>query len=176
MAIIAVAAVAAVAAAAGTYMQMQAQADSQRAQAKMAKYAAEQERQAGEARRKMVKARAESLLESQASKAAASGVQAYESASLLENQLEAAGLAAYEADLAAYPHELASARESYTSRLLKRAARQTEESAIYSSLIAGAQAGTSAYVGGGGMKSGGGKSISTGYDSASLNSQGWGYM
>lgn len=117
-AFIVAAAVAAVAAGASAYMQSQQQQAAARAQRNQARFQEESEKQQAEAARKQVRLRAQRFLNAQAAKAGAAGVVAGEG-SLLVNQLEAASLAQYEEDLAAFGHELQSTTRGFEARLFK---------------------------------------------------------
>jgi hypothetical protein len=107
-----VAAVAAVAAGASAYMASEQQAQAAKTAKKQARWQQEVEQwnkdakmKEAEAARKQQRLKASRLLNAQASKAGRAGVVAGEG-SLLANQLEAASLAQYEEDLAAYESEV----------------------------------------------------------------------
>jgi hypothetical protein len=128
--------VSAAATAYGTYAAQQAQAQQAKAAQRAAQMQADAEAAAAEARRRQKKAEAERFLRSQLSRAGAAGVQIGEG-SLLEGQMEAASLAEYEANLAAYPHVLSSQRESYRSKIFGLEARRASSGALLNSAIAG---------------------------------------
>ncbi len=92
-----------------------------------------------EAQRKNSKLKSQRFLNSQASKAAKSGVVAGEG-SLFENQMEAASMSQYEADLAAYGHEISSNLYGYQAKLFKSDARSTMQMA-HTQFTRGGQAG-----------------------------------
>src|SRR5262245_59382580 len=115
-AIIAAAAVAAVAAGASAYMASENAARQAKARKNMADWQQKVEDQQADAARKQARLKADRMLNAQASKAGGAGVVAGEG-SLLTDQLEAASLAQYEEDLAAYGHELNSQTHGFESKL-----------------------------------------------------------
>jgi hypothetical protein len=166
--------VAAAAAGASAYMASEAQADAAREQKKMARRQAEvadwqkkAEEQQAEAARKQARLRASRILNSQASKAGAAGVVASEG-SLLTNQMEAASLAQYDEDLAAYSHRLNAAgaeitadTHRYESRIFGARAANIKANQWLNVGISAAGAGASAYTSSGMGRSGGGGTVAT---------------
>jgi hypothetical protein len=110
-----------------------------------------------------VRLKAQRLLNAQAAKAGKAGVVAGEG-SLLINQAEAASLAQYEEDLAAYGHELQANMHGYQSRLLKANAPGAGTMAVETALAAGSSAASSYSSYGYGGNKGRGGSIATGGD------------
>lgn len=160
--------VAAAAAGYGSYASSQAAAQNARMQKKAAQLQAEQEAAAGEARRKQIALKHKRFAASARARAGGSGVFVGEG-SLLEGQMEAANLAEYEAQLAAYPHELASQRASFESKIFGVQQRRAEDSALSGAVISGVGAGASSLAssyGSGAFKSTGGG----GYDRSALAS------
>jgi hypothetical protein len=151
--------VAAVAAGASTYMASEAAAEQNREQSRMAKRQAEVaqwqkevEEQQAESARKQTRLKAQRMLNSQAAKAGAAGVVAGEG-SLLVNQLDAASLAQYEEDLAAYGHklnaqgaEITSESHTFESRLFKARASNIEANMPLNVGLSAAAAGASSYA------------------------------
>ena len=153
--------IAAVAAGTAAYLQSEEAARQRRSAAKMAELQQQAEDANAEAARKNSRLKSRRMLNAQASKAGGAGVVAGEG-SLFVNQMEAASLAQYEEDLAAYGHEINSNLYGYQSKLFKNDARRIQGSAVYTSLLAGAQAGASTYFSGGGKIGGGGTVATTG--------------
>jgi hypothetical protein len=141
---IVVAAVAAVAAGAGAYMQAEeakAQAKSQR---RMAEWQQEVEQQQSEAARKQVRLKSQRFLDAQASKAGRAGVVAGEG-SLLESQLEAASLAQYEEDLAAFTHELGAKTHGFEAKLFRNQQKRIQANQWVGVTLATASSAASSY-------------------------------
>jgi hypothetical protein len=119
-----VAAVAAIAAGGSAYMQSENAAAQARDARKRADWQRTVEEQQAEAARKQARMKAQRHLNAQAAKAGGAGVVAGEG-SLLVDQLEAASMAQYEEDLAAYGHQLGAQGHGFESKLFK-----TQESRI----------------------------------------------
>jgi len=110
------------------YMQSQAAAEQADAQKKAARQQAEAEAAAGEARRKQVLYNAQRQEKSMLGRQGAAGVQIDEG-SLLENEMAFASAAEYDAQLAAYPHALASQAADYQSKLFGYSANRARSMA-----------------------------------------------
>jgi len=117
-----IAVVVAAAAGASAYMSSEQAAAQARDQKKASKHKAEAERQAAAARRKHVLWEAGKQQKGLLAAQAAAGVEIGEGASLLENEMEFASAAEYDAQLSEFPHLLNSAQDDYTARLFGRQA------------------------------------------------------
>ena len=147
--------VAAGAAGYGAYASNEAAQDQAKAQKRAARQQAEAETAAGEARRKQARMKYERFRDTQRSRAGAAGVVVGEG-SLLEGQMEAAQLAQYEADLAAYGHELSSQRASFEEKIFGWRARKLADSQYMNTGIAVGSSLASSYLSGAGKGLGGG--------------------
>jgi hypothetical protein len=147
MAFIAAAVVAAVVAGTGAYMASEARQQQVDDQKKMSRWQQDVEEQQAAAVRKQVRLKAERHLNAQAARAGGAGVVAAEG-SLLVNQLEAASLAQYEEDLAAYGHDLSALTRGYETKLFKNQARRLRSTQYAEVGLSAAAAGSSAYASG----------------------------
>lgn len=160
-AFIVAAVVAAVAAGASAYMTVDAQKDAAKQQRKMSEWQQETEAKQAEASRKQVRLRAQRMLNAQASKAGGAGVVAGEG-SLLADQLEAASLAQYEEDLAAYGHELAGQTRGFEGKLFRATEKKLARTQwVGTGLAVAGSASSSASSYYGGRSSGTGQTVAT---------------
>jgi sortase (surface protein transpeptidase) len=135
-----------VAAGASAYMQSESSAEQSRNQKKAAEMQAQAEQAQGESARKNARLKAQRHLNAQASKAGGAGVVAGEG-SLMVNQLEAASLAQYEEDLAAYGHEISSNLYGYQANLFGHQARRQSGMSVPLGLLAAGSSAASSYAG-----------------------------
>jgi hypothetical protein len=154
--IIAAVVVAAAAAGTGAYLSSEQAAAQARDQMKASKHKAEAERQAAAARRKHVLWEAGKRQKGMLSAQAAAGVEIGEGASLLENEMEFASAAEYDAQLSEFPHLLNSAQDDYTARLFGRQADRIKSMQGVNTGLAVGSSLASSYGAYGGMLGGGG--------------------
>jgi hypothetical protein len=142
------------------YMQSEQAAEQAKQEKKRADWQQQVEAQQSDAARKQARIRSQRRLDAQASKAGGAGVVAGEG-SLLVDQLEAASMAQYEEDLAAYSHDLNAKTAGFESKLFKQRYQTIKAYQPWEVGLTTLSTGVSTYYGMSSKSGGSGKTVAT---------------